>query len=198
LGRLADEDALAAVALAHGPLRGDDAAGRPRHGPVPEKGGARRHLRPQDVVGIEEADLDLDDPLGAGGRRDDLAPLALVLPLGAGFGRDLGLLADLDLPDVRLVDVGDHLERAAVDQRAERAADVDPARGPDVLARLGRALDDDAVEGRTDQGVLEGRLRLLDSGAGDLPLRLRLVEQLLPLDPGLDDLLQTLVLPLGV
>ena len=186
-----------------------------------------RHLGEDPRVPVEDLDLDLHRALLPVGRRDDLAEARLVGLVGVRVEGDLGRLPDGEAPEVLLVDVGLHLERAEVDDDGERGSGrpgaAEALRG-DRLADERLLHRHDAVDRGVDLGVLDQlldvahlRLDRGDLGLERLDARVGGVEGLLapdevleegrgalPLDPGVDELGQRLLarggvlLPLGL
>src|SRR5262245_57293291 len=92
-----------AVPGSNRPLGRDHAPGARRGCALPEERGARRHIRIDVVLEVEDLHLDLDDPLRPVGRRDDLSHFSPVFAILKGVDRDFDFLALPHLADVGLV-----------------------------------------------------------------------------------------------
>ena len=154
-------------------------------------GDVGRHAGAQLAVRVRHRDDHRvgDDVLGDGGVQAHLRDLAAELLVGIGVDVEARHLADLDLPDVRLVDVGLHLHLGQVLGDGEQGRRREG--GGDRLADVVLAGHHLAVDRRVDLGVaqvglrlVQGRLRQRERGARAVVGRLGGVEVGLRDQPG--------------
>ena len=114
-----------------------------------------------DRVGLEDLRLDLERALLPVDLGIELHHRGAVSPIGVGVGNHLGGLPDLDLREIRFVDVDLGAQLVHVRQADQLARAGEAARHRD-LPHLLELLEHHAVRGRAQHGVFEVELELGD------------------------------------
>ena len=131
------------------------------------------HVRQHPVVALEEPDLHQHRRLGAVDGRHDPVHDAGEAVVGHRVELDLARLADLDLAERGLGDVGLDLERVHVGDRDHRAPGVGGLRERrDVVADVRALGKHDAIERGADQSLVDGDLGSLEARLRDAEGRL--------------------------
>ena len=132
---------------------------------------AHAHVRAKLLIGLEDLRLDLEGALLSVDLRVELHDGRAISPIGVGVGDDLDGLPDLDLREVRFVDVDLGAQLVHVRQADQLARPGEAARHGD-LPHLLELLEHHPVRRRAQHRVLEVELELGDPRDQSLHLRL--------------------------